>query len=71
MTDEDLADIVLRKWSAQQRILQRARRTVERYGLDPALLEDLRQAYLDGDDDGFLEANAVLWECWMIAAGKA
>ena len=60
MPEEDLADIVLRKWSAQLDILEQGRLIVGRHDLDPVLLEDLHQAYVDQDFDGFLEALVVL-----------
>jgi hypothetical protein len=67
----DNFELAARTWAAQLDLLEKGRLIVEHYDLDPALLEDMHQAYAEQDFDGFLEALVVLWRRWLIAEGKA
>jgi hypothetical protein len=50
MTDEpDEFDIALRKWSAEQGILDSVRKAEQEFGLDPALIEKVEGDITSGD----------------------
>jgi hypothetical protein len=52
----DDIDLALRKWTAQQGLLQLGREVVQEHDLDPALVEAYEAAYLSQDCEAAAEA---------------
>ena len=56
MTEEDLADIVLRRWAAEEKIAGLAQELAQSSNLDPALVEAVEDACREDDVYRIIEA---------------
>jgi hypothetical protein len=65
----DKFEIVARKWTAQEGLVESAREFEELYDLDPALVEGLEEAIREDDVDLILEALVTLLRAVREEAG--
>jgi len=56
MTDEDLADIVLGRWVAEEEVVDLAHEFAQSFDLDPALVEAVEDACREDDVYRIIEA---------------
>jgi len=56
MPEEDLADIVLRRWVAEEKIADLTHEFAQSFGLDPALVEAVEDACREDDVYRIIEA---------------